>query len=51
MMRLYRIEHGGTPLYAAEREGRWRLVDGDIFGEFREGPEISPDRPAPAARR
>lgn len=41
MVRLYRIDHGGTPLYAAEREGRWRLVDGDIFGSFREGPEIS----------
>jgi 2-keto-4-pentenoate hydratase/2-oxohepta-3-ene-1,7-dioic acid hydratase in catechol pathway len=43
MLRLYRIDHSGTPLYAAEREGRWRLVDGDIFGEFTEGPEISPE--------
>jgi 2-keto-4-pentenoate hydratase/2-oxohepta-3-ene-1,7-dioic acid hydratase in catechol pathway len=43
MLRLYRIEHGGGPLYAAEREGRWRLVDGDVFGTFQEGPEISPD--------
>jgi 2-keto-4-pentenoate hydratase/2-oxohepta-3-ene-1,7-dioic acid hydratase in catechol pathway len=43
MVRLYRIDHGGSPQYAAEREGRWRLVDGDIFGEFREGPEISSD--------
>jgi 2-keto-4-pentenoate hydratase/2-oxohepta-3-ene-1,7-dioic acid hydratase in catechol pathway len=41
MVRLYRIDHGGTPLYAAERNGRWRLVDGDIFGDFREGPEIA----------
>ncbi len=41
MVRLYRIEHGGAPLYAAEREGTWRLVDGDIFGSFREGPEIA----------
>ena len=41
MLRLYRIDHSGTPLYAAEREGRWRLVDGDIFGTFTEGPEIS----------
>jgi 2-keto-4-pentenoate hydratase/2-oxohepta-3-ene-1,7-dioic acid hydratase in catechol pathway len=41
MVRLYRIDHAGTPLYAAEREGRWRLVDGDIFGSFREGPELS----------
>jgi 2-keto-4-pentenoate hydratase/2-oxohepta-3-ene-1,7-dioic acid hydratase in catechol pathway len=40
MFRLYRIDHGGTPLYAAEREGTWRLVEGDIFGDFREGPAI-----------
>ncbi len=40
MVRLYRIDHNGTPRYAAEREGRWRLVDGDIFGKFTEGKEI-----------
>lgn len=43
MVRLYRIDHGGTPRYAAEREGQWRLVDGDIFGEFREGEDLPPD--------
>jgi 2-keto-4-pentenoate hydratase/2-oxohepta-3-ene-1,7-dioic acid hydratase in catechol pathway len=43
MLRLHRIDHGGATLYAAEREGTWRLVDGDIFGKFREGPEISPE--------
>ena len=43
MLRLYRIRHEGHPRYAAEREGRWRLVDGDIFGRFREGAEISSD--------
>ena len=43
MVRVYRIDHGGTSLYAAEREGRWRLVDGDLFGSFREGPEIAAD--------
>jgi 2-keto-4-pentenoate hydratase/2-oxohepta-3-ene-1,7-dioic acid hydratase in catechol pathway len=41
MVRLYRIDHSGTPLYAAEREGHWRLVDGDIFGSYKEGPEIN----------
>jgi 2-keto-4-pentenoate hydratase/2-oxohepta-3-ene-1,7-dioic acid hydratase in catechol pathway len=40
MLRLYRVEHEGTTKYAAERESRWRLVDGDIFGKFREGAEI-----------
>jgi 2-keto-4-pentenoate hydratase/2-oxohepta-3-ene-1,7-dioic acid hydratase in catechol pathway len=44
MTRLYRIDHGSGPLYAAEREGQWRLVDGDIFGPFREGPEIAHDK-------
>jgi len=43
MLRLYRINHNGTPRYAAEREGRWRLVDGDIFGSFQEGQEIAQD--------
>jgi 2-keto-4-pentenoate hydratase/2-oxohepta-3-ene-1,7-dioic acid hydratase in catechol pathway len=47
MLRLYRILHAGAPRYAAERGGRWRLVDGDIFGSFREGPEIAPDGIAP----
>ena len=43
MVRLYRIGHNGTPRYAAEREGRWRLVDGDIYGKFTEGQEIAAD--------
>ena len=43
MLRLYRIDHGGTPRYAAERDGRWRLVDGDIFGDFTEGAEVKAD--------
>jgi 2-keto-4-pentenoate hydratase/2-oxohepta-3-ene-1,7-dioic acid hydratase in catechol pathway len=43
MVRLHRIDHAGSPLYVAEREGRWRLVDGDIFGQYREGPEIAAD--------
>lgn len=41
MLRLYRIMHEGAPRYAAEREGRWRLVDGDIFGTFTEGPMVA----------
>ena len=41
MLRLYRIHHEGVPRYAAEREGRFRLVDGDIFDKFSEGQEIS----------
>src|SRR5215510_10636713 len=41
MLRLYRINHQGEPRYVGEREGRWRLVSGDIFGKFDEGKEIS----------
>jgi 2-keto-4-pentenoate hydratase/2-oxohepta-3-ene-1,7-dioic acid hydratase in catechol pathway len=37
MLRLYRILHEGAPRYAAEREGQWRLVDGDVFGRFTRG--------------
>jgi 2-keto-4-pentenoate hydratase/2-oxohepta-3-ene-1,7-dioic acid hydratase in catechol pathway len=46
VLRLYRLNHAGTSLYAAEREGRFRLIDGDIFGTFREGAEIVPDASA-----
>ena len=40
MLRLYRILHEGEPRYATERQGRWRLVDGDVFGAHTEGEEI-----------
>ncbi|HUF47947.1 MAG TPA: fumarylacetoacetate hydrolase family protein [Vicinamibacterales bacterium] len=43
MLRLHRIEHDGRPHYAAERDGRWRLVDGDIFGTWREGADVDPE--------
>ena len=38
--RIYRIEYRGEPRYAVEREGTWRLVEGDIFGDYRDGDEI-----------
>jgi 2-keto-4-pentenoate hydratase/2-oxohepta-3-ene-1,7-dioic acid hydratase in catechol pathway len=41
MTRLYRIAHEGGVRYAAEREGTWRLVEGDIFGEWAMGTEIA----------
>jgi 2-keto-4-pentenoate hydratase/2-oxohepta-3-ene-1,7-dioic acid hydratase in catechol pathway len=40
MLRLFRIDHEGTPGYASEREGRWRLIEGDIFGAYEETDEI-----------
>ena len=41
MKRFYRIEHEGTPRHAVEEQGRWRLVDGDIFGSWKPGAEVS----------
>jgi 2-keto-4-pentenoate hydratase/2-oxohepta-3-ene-1,7-dioic acid hydratase in catechol pathway len=42
MLRLYRILHDNQSRYASEREGLWRLIDGDIFGRFTEGVEVDP---------
>jgi len=38
--RLYRIEHRGTPRYVVEQDEAWRLVEGDLFGEFRPGEPV-----------
>jgi 2-keto-4-pentenoate hydratase/2-oxohepta-3-ene-1,7-dioic acid hydratase in catechol pathway len=43
MLRLYRILHDGQPRYAAEREGGWRLIEGDVFGKFSEGVDLDPE--------
>ena len=42
MLRVYRILQDGQPRYVAEREGTWRLVEGDAFGKFTEGAEVDP---------
>ena len=39
--RIYRIEHKGQSQYAVEQDGQWRLVDGDVFGEFTAGEAIA----------
>jgi 2-keto-4-pentenoate hydratase/2-oxohepta-3-ene-1,7-dioic acid hydratase in catechol pathway len=39
--RFYRFEHDGAPRQAVEENGAWRLVDGDIFGEWRAGDSIA----------
>jgi len=49
MVRLYRIDHRGAVRHATEREGRWHLVDGDIFGDYREGAELAPEDVRPLA--
>src|SRR6478609_8732492 len=43
MLRVYRIQDGKSTRYVSEREGTWRAIDGDIFGAFTEGAEISPE--------
>jgi 2-keto-4-pentenoate hydratase/2-oxohepta-3-ene-1,7-dioic acid hydratase in catechol pathway len=40
MTRLYRIAHDGGSRYAAEHEGQWRLVEGDVFGQWTKGAEL-----------
>jgi 2-keto-4-pentenoate hydratase/2-oxohepta-3-ene-1,7-dioic acid hydratase in catechol pathway len=44
MLRLFRIEHEGVPRYVAEREGRWRLIEGDPFGKFKETADVDRER-------
>ena len=39
--RLYRIEYNGQPRYAVADGGDWRLVEGDIFGEYTRGASIA----------
>ena len=47
MRRFFRIEHGGQARYAIEEivqiddQGEWRLLEGDVFGEFTAGHKIS----------
>jgi 2-keto-4-pentenoate hydratase/2-oxohepta-3-ene-1,7-dioic acid hydratase in catechol pathway len=42
MHRIYRIEHEGTPRYAVERDGRWRLASGTPFDGLREEETVDP---------
>ena len=39
--RFYRIDYNGQPRHAVERDGEWRLIDGDIFGRFTPGETIT----------
>ena len=42
MTRVYRIEMGGRAQFVLERDGVWRRLDGDLFGEHRPGEAIEP---------
>ena len=37
---FYRIVHGAGPAYAVAEDGEWRLVEGDIFGNWKAGEAI-----------
>jgi 2-keto-4-pentenoate hydratase/2-oxohepta-3-ene-1,7-dioic acid hydratase in catechol pathway len=41
MKKFYRIEHRGAPRHAIEEDGRWRLLEGDLFGRHEAGEEIA----------
>lgn len=43
MKRFYRIEHNGAPRLVVEEAGQWRIVEGDLFGDYKTGETISPD--------
>jgi len=41
MKKFYRIEHDGAPRHAVEEGGRWRLLEGELFGRHEAGDEIA----------
>lgn len=43
MKRIYRIDHRGTPRHVIEENGRWRLLEGDLFEGYDAGDEIPAD--------
>ncbi|HTI36682.1 MAG TPA: fumarylacetoacetate hydrolase family protein [Vicinamibacterales bacterium] len=42
MTRIYRIDYRGTPRHAIEADGRWRLLEGDLFDGYEAGSDIDP---------
>jgi 2-keto-4-pentenoate hydratase/2-oxohepta-3-ene-1,7-dioic acid hydratase in catechol pathway len=43
MKKYYRIDYRGTPRHVIEERGRWRLLEGDLFGTHEPGDEVSPE--------
>lgn len=41
MRRFYRIVHEGAARSVVEQDGDWRLVVGDIFGQWTPGPQVA----------
>jgi 2-keto-4-pentenoate hydratase/2-oxohepta-3-ene-1,7-dioic acid hydratase in catechol pathway len=40
MKRFYKIDHKGTPRHVVEEQGLWRLVEGNMFGEYEGGEPV-----------
>jgi 2-keto-4-pentenoate hydratase/2-oxohepta-3-ene-1,7-dioic acid hydratase in catechol pathway len=43
MTKFYRIEYKGSPRHVIEADGRWRLLEGDLFDRHEAGDEIPRD--------
>ena len=41
MKRFFRIEHKGSPRHVVEEQGKWRLIEGDIFNGYEPGEPIA----------
>ncbi len=39
--RVFRIDYKGVPRHVVERQGDWRLVDGDVFGDYSLGEPVA----------
>jgi 2-keto-4-pentenoate hydratase/2-oxohepta-3-ene-1,7-dioic acid hydratase in catechol pathway len=37
MTRFFRIEHNGDPRHVIDEDGRWRLLEGELFGRYEPG--------------
>jgi 2-keto-4-pentenoate hydratase/2-oxohepta-3-ene-1,7-dioic acid hydratase in catechol pathway len=44
MDRVYRVDIEGHEQYALEREGAWCALEGDLFGDYRPGAALDPQR-------
>jgi 2-keto-4-pentenoate hydratase/2-oxohepta-3-ene-1,7-dioic acid hydratase in catechol pathway len=43
MKKFYRIEHGSAARHVIDEGGRWRLLEGDLFGRYEPGDIIAAD--------
>ena len=43
MKKFYRIDHHGAARHVIDEAGRWRLLEGDLFGQYEVGESIAAD--------